>query len=321
MGNLFAQAGVDMTPADDMIGDDASLPASQETETTGPDEAAATVTPEPEDASFFDPAQLPEELQGHWKRMQAAFTRGRQKDRETARGASEKAMMVDRFYNDPAYALQVLQQVAPALGVRIETGQRTPAPTQETSGTASRSVAAMEGKLAERLGPDLAWLAPKLAEGVLASIEETTQQAIAPLREQLAAQQAREQQVTQQAFEAEQARVMAALDAQMPGWEEQYGGQMRELDAFLNSNALTHPTFGSKHELYLKLLNPAAFRVQAVRDIGRAAANRVASGRTGSTASPGMVAKIREKHTKEGWQAAWKFAIQNIDAVADEVNR
>jgi hypothetical protein len=270
-------------------------------------------TPPASEETFFDPAQLAPELQEQWKRMQASFTKARQKDRESARQAADKAAMVDKFYNDPSYARQVLEQLAPQLGYTLSPVTRTPG-QQGTAPALPTSTEGITDLLTQKLGPDLAFLAPALAPAIADAVQQSTRAAVAPLEHRAVAQ-------TQAQRQADEDRLMAELDTEFPGWEEQYGADMQELDRFLASEALTHPKFGSKYSVYLKLLNPSAAKVEAIRGMQQAGRNRVGTGRVGRPAATNVIDQIRKVNLEQGWNEAWQMAIQNVDALADELGR
>ncbi len=69
------------------------------------------------------------------------------------------------------------------------------------------------------------------------------------------------------------------------------------------------------------MLTPGAARSAAVRDIGRAAGNRIGTGRPAGATAPNTQDQIREAHKAGGWNAAWQFAIKNIDQIAEDLNR
>lgn len=286
-------------------------------------EGAAVETTEPAAAAgeqqetFFDPSQLAPELEQQFKQMQASFTKRMQgfraKEKELA-GVTEKAALVDRFYKDPAYALQVMNQIAPQLGVTLSRGTGTATGQPANPATSAVSTESITDLLTQKLGPDLAFLAPALAPAIEHVVQHQTRAAIAPLEQRAVAQ-------TQQQREAEENALMAQLDTEHPGWEETYGADMQALDAYLASSALTHPKFGNKYALYLQLLNPAAARAGAVRDMQTAARNRVSTGRPGRPAASNVIDSIRKTNLEHGWNEAWQVAIKNVDALAEELGR
>jgi hypothetical protein len=303
----------DFLGAEDTASQD-DLDASQGADGAAGEMTEAGTPPADKEEAFFDPAQLAPELQAQWKSMQGAFTKRMQgfraKEKELGQ-VTEKAALVDRFYKDPAYALQVMQQMAPQLGLTLGRGTGTPAGQPGNPATASPSTGLAE-LLTEKLGPDLAFLAPALAPAIEHVVEQRTRAAVAPLEQRAVAQ-------TQAQRQAEEDALMAALDTEHPGWEEQYGADMQALDAFLASNALTHPKFGNKYQLYLSLLNPSAAKAGAVRDMQAAARNRVGTGRPGRPAASNVIDQIRQANLKDGWNAAWDLAIKNVDTLAEEL--
>ncbi len=300
--------------ADDVFGADEALdpvdPAPGEPGATDEGTALTDPAPPPADPAeepFMDPADMPPEVQAHFRRMQASFTKRMQGMREKEKSLGDKATMVDKFWNDPAYALQVVQQIAPHLGLDIRPTAKTPG-QQGTSPALPNSTEGLTALLTEKLGPDLAFLAPALAPAVLQTVQAT----VAPLEQRAVAQ-------TQAQRQAQETALMAELDTEHPGWEETYGAQMQELDRFLASDSLSHPTFGSKYQVLLRLLNPAAATRDAVRNLQQAPKNRVGTGRTGRPAASNIVDTIRKTHQEDGWNAAWQVAIKNVDALAEEL--
>jgi hypothetical protein len=176
--------------------------------------------------------------------MQASFTKARQKDRESARQSAEKAAMADKFCNDPAYARQVLEHLAPQLGYTLAPRTGTPTGQQGNPAALPTSTEGITDLLTHQLSPDLAFLAPALAPAIEHVVQQSTRAAIAPLEHRAVAQMQAQRQQQEDAL-------LAELDTEFPGWEEQYGADMQELDRFLASEALTHPKFGNKYQVYL----------------------------------------------------------------------
>lgn len=318
--SLFQQAGVEMA-SEERDEEPGAVPEPSE---ESPPSPRQPTDPAPEEEPFVDPADLPAELQAHWKRMQAAFTKGRQKDRETARALQEKAAMVDKFNSDPQFALNTVMQVAPLLGIRLEPMHPgTPTPPSGTPGQGGLTEDALTKLLQDKLGPDVAFLAPALAPALLNVVKDVSQAAMAPLQQQLEGQTRQQQLAAIQAREAEENALMQALDARMPGWEEEYGEQMQALDAFLGSDQLTHPQFGNKYELYLRLLAPGLSRVEAVKEVQRASRNGIRTGRTGGQTQSSLVQQIGDVYRKggpqRGWADMWTFVQRHSDQIAEEL--
>jgi hypothetical protein len=251
------------------------------------------------DETFIDPATLPPELQAHFKRMQGAFTRRMQQSRD----AERKAAVVDRFYSDPAYARAVIAQIAPQLGLSFSSTGTPPSPGTPVASPTPASSQDLSAQLAAELGPDLAFLAQPLGQVLQRVLAQQVHTAVAPLEHRTQAQH-------QAARKREEDQLMAALDASHPGWEDEYGDRMRALDDFLMSDDLTHATFGNKYELYLRLLNPDAARIEAARGMQAAGRRRVGTGRpTGSrTNIMDVIRKTRDPEQK--WQIAARWAAE-----------
>lgn len=153
-----------------------------------------------------------------------------------------RAEMVERFYGDPAYARQIITQMAPQLGLQIGQPQ-APAPQ------APRESPVPEGAIAlvrEKLGPDLAFLAPQMASALWAMMEAQT----APLR-------ARQDDVVFQQRTNDYSRAAQAMDQEMPGWvqhESDMVGILQFINEAANGGPLMHPRYGSA----LKLLHGMA---------------------------------------------------------------
>lgn len=85
---------------------------------------AAGTTAAPDGETFFDPNDVPDELQGAYKNMQAAFTRRMQ----GVRDSRQKVLAYDAFVSDPHGALrQMAQQYGYTLGQAGQTQPQSPA--------------------------------------------------------------------------------------------------------------------------------------------------------------------------------------------------
>ena len=70
------------------------------------------VDDEPKEESFVDPSQLPKELQPHWKKMQASYTRKMQGLKE----AQDKANLYDQIMSDPE---NIVSKLAEKAGLKV----------------------------------------------------------------------------------------------------------------------------------------------------------------------------------------------------------
>jgi biopolymer transport protein ExbB/TolQ len=302
------QAGADLGGMQDDQGPDPGADATDEPMT---DDTQGT-EPQQED-TFFDPAQLAPELQDQWKRMQASFTKRRQEDRQTARQAAQKAQLVDKFYNDRDYALRVVQQVAPYLGLQIVPHGGTPGPQGTPSGQTGNTQD-LESELHQNLGSDLGFLAKPLASVLGRVIERRVKEELSPFE-----QQTRQQQQLSQQQEEDEA--LAAMDSQYPGWE-QHQTQMQQLDAFLRSGRNRHPVFGTRQEALYKLVTGGAMaRVDAAKAMQAAAKNRTTTGRAGRQTASNLTDTLRKANREQGWNQAWKLVADNLEELEREAER
>jgi len=224
-------------------------------------------SPSKED-TFFDPSQLTPELQTQWKRMQGAYTKKMQ-------GAAEwrkKADAFDRFYGDPTYQQQVLEQSARQLGYTLNRqGQMVP------TGHGSTPSASPEllGALKESLGPELGFLADKLAPSLSAFLEQRLQATVGPLAQ-------RTEQMTQASKQAKRTEAFAELSEKAPGWEA-YQDDMDDLEQFLQSEETHSKRWGNKAALLYRMANNGAAVQDAQQRMKRAAQNRTVTGQVGRT--------------------------------------
>ena len=200
-----------------------------------------------------------------------------------------------QFYQSDEYALQVLRQRFPQLANRLSM-DGTPARTGTHPAATDSSI---EGILRESLGEDLGFLAPSLAP----AIERAIQSRVEPLAQQTAAQQ-------KAAREAEQTRLMAEMDTQYPGWEARTT-EMTDIQRFLTSDATTHPKYGNKLALLLKLVNPDLARVEAARSMTSAGRARLTTGRAGPASVPNIDEAVRgAKTTADAFRLAAEAALR-----------
>ena len=255
-----------------------------------PPPAPSATEPAPAVDEFIAPQDLPAEVQPHFKRMQASYTKRMQ---ELAR-ERDKVELVDKFRSDPEFARQLIAAEAQRMGLTLQAPP--PAGSQQApranghAGPPQELVARIEASLS----PELKWMAEQLAAATWAGI--------APLHQ-------RSQQAEQQARNQQFAALHAQLSETLPGWEA-HENDMAELHAFLTSPEMAHPRFGSKLELLYHAVtrNAAAVRTatQRMADAGRSASR---TGTTGRTALPNISERIASAKTnREAWDLAQKFA-------------
>lgn len=216
-----------------------------------------------------------------YKYWQGAYTQARQRDREKY-GTLETehqtyAEVLRNFYTSDEYALQVLRQRFPQLANQLHMdGQARSAPASPQSSTQAGS---LQAELEQNLGPDLAFLAPKLAAALDKVLGSRIDAAVTPLKQETQTREAA-------ARKTQEDTILAEMDTQFPGWEARYGKDMEALDAFLASDALTHPKFGKRHELLYRLVNPDVSRIDATKRMQTAARGRLTTGRAGPPSQP-----------------------------------
>ena len=287
----------------------------EEGDTTGitvrdePQPPAAQETPGTE--SFIDPATLPPELKQHWTRMHRAYTQGL----ERIKGVSDKAAIVDRFYNDPQFAAATVAQWAQQHGVQLggPPAQSAPPSPPPAAGAPPEIVEAMRQQL-RATTPELEWMAPSLAPAVWTAI----QQAVGPV---VHYQQAQTQQwkQEQQQYEVQQqaqayAQVSATLSEPHPGWEE-HEKDMTDVLTFLTGPALQHPMYGSKLEILFNLVTGgAASTRKAVQRMQDATKRRASSSTGGSATGTNVAERVLKADTRRGaFQIAGEAALRQLE--------
>lgn len=238
----------------------------------------------------LDPTTWTPEQQAVFKKMQSSYT----KKMQAAAGFQEKASIVDRFNSDPQFAFQTVQDVAARNGYKLVPINSNQGGAQQV---ANPSVVDM---VKSKLPQELQWMSEPHAAATQAVVESILQ----PLVEQL------KQQETSRA-ESQYDEAERAFAEKNPGWEE-HEDKMAELHAFLKSPALSHPEFGSKHQLLLNLVtgNGAAV-AQAVKRVNAAAGNKTF---TQGSARPVAQKPIQDdvattEDRNDAWSKATRFAL------------
>lgn len=254
--------------------------------------------PEPIE-SFIDPSTLPEEIKPHWKRMHRAYT----KALEQTKGRKPDLEMLDRFRADPQYAAEVIRQESTRLGL-TQPGMTSPAGGTGPAPTGERPPAPLIEAIRANLPQELQWMAEAQAAAFWAANKLT----LAPLMQRTQASE-KVQRETQFDDLAEQ------LSTEMPGWEE-HEDEIDELLTFLQSDAITHRTFGSKLKLLAQMVmgNGAAVS-EAARRMSEAGRNRTVTGQPGRSITDNFTDRIRKAPTdQEAWKLAADAALQELKA-------
>lgn len=243
----------------------------------------ATETPA---ESFINPSDLPPELKPHWSRMHRAYTKALEKAKTS--GGGEHAATIQRFWNDPDYATQVIQQRAQQLGYSLTKAE-------------ARAIAAQGGGAAAGGDPgdlpaELSWMRPFLEKAIQSGVERRLQ----PIQ-----QHARTQEVS--AKTAEYDDLATELAETAPGWEA-HEDDMSSLLSFLQGPALRDRRWGSKLALLHALVTGQGHAVATLaRRTADAARSRSTTGQPGRTVAPNLSEQIRKAPSQND---AWKLAEQ-----------
>lgn len=263
---------------------------------TGSPADGATAPTEGADDAFFDPAQVPEALKPHWKKMQGTFT----KKMQGIRAQRQDVDLVSRYRSDPAFARTFIVQEAARLGISVGDGA-TPASPAGAPAPAPAPPALVEAAR-RNLPPELQWMAPALA----AVYGEAHRQTVEPELRQRREEQARSRQ--------EQWDDLAAtLGETAPGWEA-HEDEMAELLTFMQSDVMHSRRWGSKLDLLYRLASGSqAATTEAARRMGASLRQRVVSGTPGRQATPNVTERIvGAKSNDEAWQIAARHAVESM---------
>lgn len=267
-------------------------------------ESGSTTTADPTNApgsteeTFIDPKDLPPELMPHFKRMQRSFTKRMQESKDL-RG---KAELVDRFYADPAYAEQVMQQRASQLGYSMTRAEARAAVQASSNGV--QAPEELIRTVEQSLSPELKFMAKHLADAAWAAQQQT----VAPLVQR---QQAKEQQDRSAVYDD----LAEELSESNPGWEE-HEDEMHDLLNFLASPEMKSRQYGSKLRLLYDLVTRNASAIsEATSRMNSAARNRIGTGQVTRTSVPNVEDQVRKAKTT---QDAWEIAKRAASAISTE---
>lgn len=237
----------------------------------------------------LDPRKLDPSLQPIFKRMQGVYTKRMQ---EIA-GVRERAEVVDRFYNDQAFAEQVLRQWAQQNGYQLSQANGQNAPAQEGP-IPPYLVEAFK----QNLAPELQWMAEPQAKAMWQALQGM-------LNPIMAQQQATSYQ--QRASEWDKhANDLANI---APGWEEREDA-MGNIHDFMKSDALHHPVYGSKIKMLYDLATAqAASLKQAQQRVQSAKKNKVSSSQP-STRTSSVEDEILKANSQDAWEILKRRALE-----------
>ncbi len=263
---------------------------SEETQTQGNEDAQ-------KEESFFDPNDLPEELQGQWKRMQGSFTKKMQK----LSGDLDKVDAYNRFQSDPEFAKQTLTQAANQMGLTLAQAQAQPATGQVEMSQVPQELVE---RVRSRLSPEMQWMAEQQA----AAAWEVVQMTNKPRED-------REAQERQQTAESQFNQASNELDGKFPEWRS-HEDEMSEWLDFIRSGDMNHPKFGSKLEnMFRAATGNSSAVAEAAKRINQAGQNRSAtSSVSGRSTSPNVADRVvKAKSNDEAMQIAVDSAMQELE--------
>ena len=259
---------------------------------------------------FMAPKDMPPEIKGHFGKMLSTY----QKKLAEVEDIRENAEIVKNFWNDSAYAKQVLTARAAQLGMTLsEAGGGTDTP--KTPAAVSANLQPAPDKLVKqfetRYGEGNEAQARTDADMLYNNTLDTFRSVMAPYQEQAA-------KTKKENAEVEHQKNVDDLSQKHPGWEENED-EMDGLLEFLQSGSQTHPVYGSKLMLLFQLNDlrngNGNATAEAVRRIGAAGNNRTRTGSTGSQPIINTDDRVRKAVNN---QEAMKIA---AEAAVDEIRR
>lgn len=278
-------------------------PSEEVVESTGQDDQSGTDAFEQAKASgqsqvqeteeqFIDPATLPDEIKPHWKRMHSEYN----KRLKAIKDVKSKSETYDRFYNDPAYANQVLQGWAAQNGYTLtKAGEQAQATKQQQAKAPEALIEAFK----QNLSPELQWMAESQANAYWSA----QQMMMAPLAK-------RQQESELASRNAEYDTLAEELTETAPEWEDKET-EMTELVDFLTGPNMRHKKFGNKLSLLYNIVNGNSAAVsEATKRMVAGVKNRNANGnRTVTRSAPNLAERIKKASTNDAWELAKNAAL------------
>lgn len=291
----------DQLPAlEDPATEATARPSTAQTAEEAPGEQAPSFVPE--DAEITPDVQakidaINRKMQANYARRTAAL-QDREKSVEDMR---QSHAVVQRFYSDPQYAAQVLQQRAQQLGMTLTpasgaapAGQSQGSPSAAAQQRVPESTLAAVNKVFEG-SPELAFLAPMIAQVAHEVSQANVQERLAPLQQELATRQQAEEARSKDARNQEIQRALQELEAEGDDWKA-YDNDLSDFVEFLtnavtNHGPLHHPKYGNLMRIVYNVVTgdqrtQAAAQAEAGRRLQRALTNRTSQS-TGAR-SPGV---------------------------------
>lgn len=244
---------------------------------------------------------LPDALKGEWEKhrkgMQRSYTKTleklRAKEVEIA-AQSKKFGDIDRFYNDPSFAEQIVTEWAKQNNRQITGG---------TSSTTPDVPANILKQVEDSLPQELKWIAPHIAKAQMVAIQPFTQQY---------------QQQDQARRTTEVDTILEELSESDPGWEE-YEDDLLELLDFFRSDTLKHKRFGSKPKLLLALLTGNGNAIKEATNRMRQAAKHKGTTPVSASGQSNLEDRVKKAVTSaDAWKIAKAHALKEHGVKVEE---
>jgi hypothetical protein len=294
-----------MDPSD--VVDDEHLPLREDLDDTA-DERPTPDAP-PEDGAQAQPSFIPDDVEmtpaiqaridainAKMQQNYAKRTAGLQDREKSVEDARQAREIVQRFYSDPQYASQVLQQRAQQLGYTLTPASGTPPVGQPPQGVSPATTptgqqmpdwvtAAAHEAFADQ--PELAFLAPKIAKAAWIISQANVHAATEPLKKDAETRQHEAEALRRQARQAEVQRATAELEADgidVLAHDEELSGFAEFLrNALSNTGPVTHPKYGNAVRIIYNLATgdrnaQSTAQAEAERRREKATVNRTSQG-------------------------------------------
>lgn len=248
--------------------------------------------PQTSEENFIDPKTLPDEIKPHWKRMHSEYN----KRLKAIKDIKSKSETYDRFYNDSAYANQVIQAWAQQNGFTLtKAGEQVQATKQQQAKAPDALIEAFK----QNLSPELQWMAESQANAYWSA----QQMMMAPLAK-------RQQESELASRNAEYDTLAEELTETAPEWEDKEN-EMTELVDFLTGPSMRHKKFGNKLSLLYNIVNGNSAAVsEATKRMVQGVKNRNANGnRTVTRSAPNLAERIKKASTNDAWELAKQAAL------------
>lgn len=259
----------------------------------------------PAEEQFVDPSTLPDEIKSHWKRMHSTYN---QKLAEI-RAKQADIDLVARYRSDPEAAKQFILSEYQRLGLSPQQARAAANDAVEAPPSGGQAPAHILEAVKAQLGPELAWMAPSIANAQWAANRLMT----APLEE-------RQRQQEMGRMQSEYTTLAAQLSEKAPGWEARDKDMLSLLD-FLQSGRMTDPRWGSKLEILHGITtNGETATMNAMKKMAEAAKNRQTTGQPVRGTVTNLSDRVRNsRNLREAMELASQAAIEQMKAAGHAI--